>query len=927
MKHMLRIIICVFAFCMCYTEKSYAYYAGWEDFERKWDSETLPLRMSPCFSGGEHFLKDIGELGNNDMVYYYSDRKDYKSHKGDFHKNLQKKIIIMTAVIASTGIVGVIAMTAYILIEMEDVCRGMFVFQPHEYYAFRNWERDGGYCKLGGNGFIYNKHKQYRDATNSGDVNEPITDIRTQAIPPTKNDIPYFYHCDDRIDYALDPAGNPCIIGDASCPLSTQMKGKSYGHGNWSGQCQRNANPYSVSNITLDSDVQKGKLIGAIVVGYINSFEAWKKRWLCPINSPVIGGCEWDLCDGWHMGSIQQKIMRIDAEDIKMGGHEIVTFLRMDTNNQIKMCAAVISTFVPIVVGCAPIAPPADEPPNNTAILERVEGTRCLYLTDKRGDLAYLADKYPDMGGALKKFLRSDFHPLSTIVGCIDDMLLNLFSKDWTVSNYQAESNNSQYEAPFTTIDKELKTVTYHGPFAKIQEKFKGIVTACLTLYVCLFGIKILLAMGQIEKKDYIIALLKFGVVVYFTIGTGVQDIYPAILNSPRELSAIFIKTFGSNDPRQHCYYNMDDAKSANNNTCTADRLADKDTNKILTVITPDATMRSSECLNADYYNADTNLLGERIISIPVAQSDEIDYSTIGFNNEIKITIWDLFDCKLINYLNLGTCNYSFASLIIIYFLAGPVMIITGMGFIILIMTALYAYIALEMMLKFAHIAIISAFAVALLIFVSPIFFCFLLFERTKGMFDTWKAMIIGYIIYPALPFAYAALVFATIDVVYYGNVDLSKMRGAPTEAIMKDACYNVDSIFCQIIINYEGSVSLCDAPENYMSKNVLSNESLSFLGNTWSYAAPKTETMNLLFKSLGKMLFLFLFFKLLTESVLEFLARLIKVVPVSAKGGEDWMNTFSKMNPAKIGSTLLSDLKNSALGKKLTPSRGAKGK
>ncbi|MDJ1257025.1 MAG: hypothetical protein MRQ12_06050, partial [Candidatus Midichloria mitochondrii] len=66
------------------------------------------------------------------------------------------------------------------------------------------------------------------------------------------------------------------------------------------------------------------------------------------------------------------------------------------------------------------------------------------------------------------------------------------------------------------------------------------------------------------------------------------------------------------------------------------------------------------------------NLFGEREIPVSaVIQSTGTEGAssgyilnqtlqpTMGFKDKVKITVWDLIDCKLLNYLNLGSCKYT----------------------------------------------------------------------------------------------------------------------------------------------------------------------------------------------------------------------------------------------------------------------------
>ncbi len=93
--------------------------------------------------------------------------------------------------------------------------------------------------------------------------------------------------------------------------------------------------------------------------------------------------------------------------------------------------------------------------------------------------------------------------------------------------------------------------------------------------------------------------------------------------------------------------------------------------------------------------------------------------------------------------------------------------------------------------LKFVHIVILSAFIITVLVVISPIIFCFMLFEYTKQIFQKWFSMVIGYTLYPALLFAFIALMLGVFDHVFFGDLDLRQGQS------LVEACKGKNSIFC----------------------------------------------------------------------------------------------------------------------------------
>jgi type IV secretion system protein VirB6 len=117
-------------------------------------------------------------------------------------------------------------------------------------------------------------------------------------------------------------------------------------------------------------------------------------------------------------------------------------------------------------------------------------------------------------------------------------------------------------------------------------------------------------------------------------------------------------------------------------------------------------------------------------------------------------------------------------------------------GFLLSIVSIIYCCMLLEVLFKFAHIFILSMFVLTILVLVSPIMVCFGLFNYTKSICSKWMSMILGYVLYPSLLFAFIALMLATFDSVYYGDLKLKSGQNAAFPEVVL-ACQNVDTIFC----------------------------------------------------------------------------------------------------------------------------------
>lgn len=98
----------------------------------------------------------------------------------------------------------------------------------------------------------------------------------------------------------------------------------------------------------------------------------------------------------------------------------------------------------------------------------------------------------------------------------------------------------------------------------------------------------------------------------------------------------------------------------------------------------------------------------------------------------------------------------------------------TPHGIFIMALLAAASLMIFFAMYKALMVYIISFIAITFLFLVSPIFFPLFLFARTRQMFLTWVAMIIGYTLQPAMLMAFVAFLLATINVAVHGTTDAS---------------------------------------------------------------------------------------------------------------------------------------------------------
>ncbi len=116
----------------------------------------------------------------------------------------------------------------------------------------------------------------------------------------------------------------------------------------------------------------------------------------------------------------------------------------------------------------------------------------------------------------LKKDMKAHGSFTGVIVRCIEETIGNIF-----VPNPNFTASQSY--------------------FSKMQGKLESAIRAVFALYVIFFGYKLMMGKEVPKREEWMWLGLKFALVVYFALGSGMSDLYPKLLGSSKSLSAIFM--------------------------------------------------------------------------------------------------------------------------------------------------------------------------------------------------------------------------------------------------------------------------------------------------------------------------------------------------------------------------------------------------
>ncbi len=663
-------------------------------------------------------------------------------------------------------------------------------------------------------------------------------------LPPlTAVDVPFFYHCDPKYDPGT---GKPNTDGElASSDPDYKMKlDNTYGY-------MQEASPYCTN--------QYGKLVGPVAKGASgNGFSSdaptdlkklssghvlvyhtsiWER--LFGKNGDWTDAFTW-IVDGFvdqHDSCAFQKggtLFDITGSSPTQGSFDFIGYYRFNSDiGKVQLCVAAPYTLFPVKIGCTYVPPPVSLV--DVPNLNVGEGTRCEYFSNGRTDLK-----------SLGLYLNKE--------GVPDDEHGNKKS----VSSFLM----SEVHVTSTTVGCILDLLervfinpnSESGFFTEIQKNLKKIVLAAITLYLCLTGIKIMNSGGTLKRSDYLMFAIKLALVVYFTLGNAwfaVDEkgnkvgIYYGIIDGSQQIASYFMEAQNMSDPLGHCRFQ---------------------------------------------YGSE-QLLSQRDISATGDISP-----TAGANGVVKMTVWDLIDCRLINYLNMGTCNYSFAGLIAIWSITALVLV-SGIGFVLCIAMFIYTYMLLKIIFKFTHIFILSMFSITILVAVSPIMITFALFDFTKGIYDTWSKMLLGYIIYPGLHFAFIALMLATFDNIYFG--DLKMDTGSPSIFEQCKEKGSSESPICAIANNVSDNNTvdkamkdMCDMDIGHIIKGLYETTDLWILGTFTKMSSSVVDALFLTMLKLALMAFLFF---MLMNTISTFFAYLTGVESVAGLAKGDLSGAFKK--------------------------------
>ncbi len=303
------------------------------------------------------------------------------------------------------------------------------------------------------------------------------------------------------------------------------------------------------------------------------------------------------------------------------------------------------------------------------------------------------------------------------LVTCIKEMVAKLLISTEICSFENLENN-------LVTVNRSSSSLF------QFQTNMHLFVTALLTLYVMLFGFRMILAMDVLPKSEMVGFVLKFVFVTYFAVGINIsggtnrldgmsQWALPTLLGGMDSLGSWVISSGSTNavDPN-------------------APSLCDFSTAEYPDGLTHMRLWDALDCKITYYLGIDG---GKSMLSKGAKQ--------VGAYGKIDSLSHPIPPYMYLLVPAIKTGNFMLIKLILIY----PLLIVSVAAFIV-------------------NITVVSIIAIAILSVLAPIFIPMCLFKYTEGFFKSWMRLLISFMLQPMVMIVFMTTMFAVYDYGFQGT-------------------------------------------------------------------------------------------------------------------------------------------------------------
>ncbi len=387
------------------------------------------------------------------------------------------------------------------------------------------------------------------------------------------------------------------------------------------------------------------------------------------------------------------------------GPSGIPVIYNIDTKDD-QICLFVPGMLGKITIGCKYIAEP--HAVSTYASLMNGGSNEATDCTNNPSSPSCVANQFLTCSGSNTCFSDASnnskaFLPISgPLINCISEMLSKVL-----VSPTVCDPNNPSAYSP--------------SAFFQFQARMSHIVTSLLTLYIILFGIKIVLAQGEMKQEDIVMHLVKFILVSYFAIGINMgntrdigfdgmtQWIFPLMFNGAAELASWIMSAGGSGGL---CHFQQSEYVAGYEHLALWDAL---------------------DCRLAHYLGIDE-------VADAASRGNSTNTNHDGLNYSIPPYVFFIIPAIMMG-------NFALAMLVIMY----PILIISIAAYMV-------------------NAFVVCMIGVTILGFLAPLFVPFALFEFTKGYFDAWAKLMLSFVLQPMVVATFMVTLFTVYDLGFYNQ-------------------------------------------------------------------------------------------------------------------------------------------------------------
>lgn len=265
----------------------------------------------------------------------------------------------------------------------------------------------------------------------------------------------------------------------------------------------------------------------------------------------------------------------------------------------------------------------------------------------------------------------------------------------------------------------DLGKSDYESPFLTVRNYLINIVKAILALSVMLYGYNIILFRKGATPEEILKYVLTLMLVAYFSLSNNwIDSVFNSVYSIYNKVSEFAVDILADDKEK----YNYDNPKY-------------------------------SGCFFFDGLYVDNK------------------YDT--YRDRKYLAVFDTFDCKVSRYFGYYSNNITNPPIISMFLMgifSAGLSILTMLPFILLFVSILF------FVVRVAYVFIVNSLTITILLFMTPIFIPMILFERTKGFFQSWLKKILQNVMSPLFTFMALSLFFIIFDkyfiadAIFYGK-------------------------------------------------------------------------------------------------------------------------------------------------------------